>query len=88
MFKNPNRKARARLDFRKLTLWQKIILLFFGGEIFVAEEKREGWSGFHKIYLTKCKRGHGLFEGHRQGFGGVIECPECLELQVNSKHKI
>jgi hypothetical protein len=67
----------------QLTLKQKI-LLFLNGRCFLRYEKRKGWSGYLPIYLAKCDI-HGFFENHPHGWTESLQCPACMEMEMNKK---
>ena len=48
------------------------------GQLYVGEEKKEGWKTSAPVYMFKCPK-HGYVKSNVKGYSKRLECPQCLE---------
>ena len=50
----------------------------------VGFDQHEGWLGELPFYEWKCNI-HGLVQNYEQGFGYVLECPDCQNTRLSER---
>jgi hypothetical protein len=61
----------------RLKLMEKIKIQL-NGNLYVGNEKRDGWKEPAPFYIFKCPI-HGYVKNYARGFDERLECPDCLQ---------